>query len=73
MCMCQASLHPTCGMMVGFNASNYHGVKAVLSGQRCAVALWFTLDSRYKEVAHDTAWNLLNNIKLPVSQQHSEL
>ncbi|CAI9584543.1 unnamed protein product [Staurois parvus] len=37
--------------MVGFSsgAENPHGVKAVTKGQRCAVALWFTLDPRHNE------------------------
>uniref|UniRef100_A0A8C9WUM9 procollagen-proline 3-dioxygenase n=1 Tax=Sander lucioperca TaxID=283035 RepID=A0A8C9WUM9_SANLU len=41
-----ASVKPMCGRMVGFSSGgeNPHGVKAVTSGQRCAVALWFTLD-----------------------------
>ena len=48
--------------MVGFNATNYHGVKAVLSGQRCAVALWFTLDKNFKEVAHEDAKAILASL-----------
>ena len=37
--------------MVGFSAGeeNLHGVKAVISGRRCALALWFTEDPRYME------------------------
>ncbi|KAM8927282.1 prolyl 3-hydroxylase 1 [Pelodytes ibericus] len=46
-----AEVQPLCGRMVGFSsgAENPHGVKAVTKGQRCAVALWFTLDPRHNE------------------------
>ncbi|XP_038053135.1 prolyl 3-hydroxylase 2-like [Patiria miniata] len=47
----QSHLKPKCGRLVGFSAGeeNLHGVKAVLSGRRCALALWFTEDPRYQE------------------------
>ncbi|KAF7202332.1 prolyl 3-hydroxylase 2 isoform X2 [Nothobranchius furzeri] len=47
-----ASVKPKCGRLVGFSSGgeNPHGVKAVTSGQRCAVALWFTLDPLYREL-----------------------
>ncbi|XP_027883284.1 prolyl 3-hydroxylase 2 [Xiphophorus couchianus] len=47
-----ASIKPKCGRLVGFSSGgeNPHGVKAVTSGQRCAVALWFTLDPLYREL-----------------------
>ena len=51
--------------MVAFSAGNYHGVKPVLKGQRCAVALWFTLDATYKEAAHGIAANLLEELDRP--------
>jgi leucine proline-enriched proteoglycan (leprecan) len=37
--------------VVGFGAGeeNPHGVRAVTKGQRCAVALWFTLDPKHEE------------------------
>ncbi|XP_063292779.1 prolyl 3-hydroxylase 1 [Pelobates fuscus] len=46
-----AEVRPQCGRMVGFSsgAENPHGVRAVTRGQRCAVALWFTLDPRHNE------------------------
>ncbi|XP_041061670.1 prolyl 3-hydroxylase 1 isoform X1 [Carcharodon carcharias] len=46
-----ATVKPRCGRVVGFSsgAENPHGVQAVTKGQRCAVALWFTLDPRHKE------------------------
>lgn len=36
---------------MGFSSGteNPHGVKAVTRGQRCAIALWFTLDPRHSE------------------------
>lgn len=48
----QASIKPKCGRMVSFSSGgeNPHGVKAVTKGQRCAVALWFTLDPLYREL-----------------------
>ena len=48
----QASVKPMCGRMVGFSSGgeNPHGVKAITSGQRCAVALWFTLDPLFREL-----------------------
>lgn len=47
-----ASVKPKCGRMVGFSSGgeNPHGVKAVTSGQRCAVALWFTMDPLFREL-----------------------
>ncbi|KTF87269.1 hypothetical protein cypCar_00033070 [Cyprinus carpio] len=48
----KASVKPRCGRMVGFSSGgeNPHGVRAVTRGQRCAVALWFTLDPLYREL-----------------------
>uniref|UniRef100_A0A8C4ECP8 procollagen-proline 3-dioxygenase n=1 Tax=Dicentrarchus labrax TaxID=13489 RepID=A0A8C4ECP8_DICLA len=46
-----AEVRPQCGRVVGFGAGkeNPHGVRAVTKGQRCAVALWFTLDPTHEE------------------------
>ncbi|XP_060114726.1 prolyl 3-hydroxylase 1 [Heteronotia binoei] len=46
-----AEVQPQCGRAVGFSSGseNPHGVKAVTKGQRCAIALWFTLDPRHRE------------------------
>ncbi|NXO01979.1 P3H1 hydroxylase, partial [Rhinopomastus cyanomelas] len=46
-----AEVRPQCGRAVGFSSGseNPHGVKAVTRGQRCAIALWFTLDPRHSE------------------------
>ncbi|KFW10583.1 Prolyl 3-hydroxylase 1, partial [Fulmarus glacialis] len=46
-----AEVQPQCGRAVGFSSGseNPHGVKAVTKGQRCAIALWFTLDPRHGE------------------------
>uniref|UniRef100_A0A673XAE5 procollagen-proline 3-dioxygenase n=1 Tax=Salmo trutta TaxID=8032 RepID=A0A673XAE5_SALTR len=46
-----AAVRPQCGRVVGFGAGeeNPHGVRAVTKGQRCAVALWFTLDPKHEE------------------------
>ncbi|XP_020662223.3 prolyl 3-hydroxylase 2 isoform X1 [Pogona vitticeps] len=47
-----ASITPKCGRMISFSSGgeNPHGVKAVTRGQRCAVALWFTLNPLYREL-----------------------
>ncbi|XP_052799879.1 prolyl 3-hydroxylase 1-like isoform X2 [Mya arenaria] len=47
----QISVSPVCGRLVAFNAGEFHGVKAVTSGQRCAIAMWFTHDPNFQEVA----------------------
>ncbi|MGH0119749.1 UNVERIFIED_CONTAM: hypothetical protein FKN15_025628 [Acipenser sinensis] len=41
----QAEVSPRCGRLLGFTSGsdNPHGVRAVTRGQRCALALWFTL------------------------------
>jgi len=74
----QSEIKPTLGRLVGFNASHFHGVKAVLNGQRCAIALWFTLDPRYSEAGHDLARNIINELKHRAegpapAQSHEEL
>ncbi|XP_025087056.1 prolyl 3-hydroxylase 2-like isoform X1 [Pomacea canaliculata] len=48
----QVSVQPKCGRLVGFNAAEFHGVKAVRKGVRCALAMWFTLNPNFKELAH---------------------
>uniref|UniRef100_A0A8C7ZCG0 procollagen-proline 3-dioxygenase n=1 Tax=Oryzias sinensis TaxID=183150 RepID=A0A8C7ZCG0_9TELE len=46
-----AEVRPQCGRVVGFGAGkeNPHGVRAITKGQRCAVALWFTLNPSHEE------------------------
>ncbi|KAJ8277058.1 hypothetical protein GJAV_G00071000 [Gymnothorax javanicus] len=61
-----ASVKPKCGRMVGFSSGgeNPHGVRAVTQGQRCAVALWFTLDPLFRELERlqaDEVMESLNN------------
>jgi hypothetical protein len=31
--------------------TSIHGVKAVVKGQRCALAMWYTMDLSHKELA----------------------
>lgn len=54
-------MSPKCGRTVGFSAGkeNMHGVTAITSGKRCAVALWFTFDPNYRETTFDEAQILL--------------
>ncbi|XP_067929835.1 prolyl 3-hydroxylase 1-like isoform X2 [Watersipora subatra] len=59
----QASVKPKCGRLVAFNAGDFHGVKAVQSGRRCAVAVWFTLNPDFMELSRINALNLLKDKK----------
>ncbi|XP_019642913.1 PREDICTED: prolyl 3-hydroxylase 2-like isoform X2 [Branchiostoma belcheri] len=61
----QSSVKPKCGRLVGFSAGeeNLHGVKAVVKGRRCALAMWYTLDERYNEVEHYQARKILQTLK----------
>ncbi|GAB1602337.1 prolyl 3-hydroxylase 1-like isoform X2 [Argonauta hians] len=58
----QLSMKPKCGRLVGFNAADYHGVKAVLKGQRCCLAMWYTQDPDFRELAHSQAYKLLKQL-----------
>ncbi|XP_071116185.1 prolyl 3-hydroxylase 2-like isoform X2 [Haliotis cracherodii] len=55
----QVNVHPKCGRLVSFNAGEFHGVKAVVKGTRCALALWFTTNPQFKELAHLQARKIL--------------
>ncbi|XP_053383819.1 prolyl 3-hydroxylase 1-like [Mercenaria mercenaria] len=57
----QISVKPQCGRLVAFNAGDYHGVKAVVSGQRCAIAMWFTHDPNFVEVSRLHAQRILQS------------
>jgi len=61
----QSSISPKCGRLVAFSAGseNPHGVKPVLQGTRCAMALWFTLDEKHGEKERLLAETLLRKIK----------
>uniref|UniRef100_A0A8C3T0E7 procollagen-proline 3-dioxygenase n=1 Tax=Chelydra serpentina TaxID=8475 RepID=A0A8C3T0E7_CHESE len=69
-----AEVQPQCGRAVGFSSGseNPHGVKAVTRGQRCAIALWFTLDPRHSErervQADDLVKMLFNTEEVDLSQ-----
>uniref|UniRef100_A0A8C8SC25 procollagen-proline 3-dioxygenase n=2 Tax=Pelusios castaneus TaxID=367368 RepID=A0A8C8SC25_9SAUR len=69
-----AEVQPQCGRAVGFSSGseNPHGVKAVTKGQRCAIALWFTLDPRHSErervQADDLVKMLFNTEEVDLSQ-----
>nr|XP_061794141.1 prolyl 3-hydroxylase 1 [Nerophis lumbriciformis] len=56
-----AVVRPQCGRVVAFGAGkeNPHGVRAVTKGQRCAVALWFTLDPAHEEKERIQAQDML--------------
>lgn len=48
----KARVKPGCGRLVGFSSGpvNPHGVTAVTSGRRCALALWFTKEKLYRDM-----------------------
>ncbi|XP_061573096.1 prolyl 3-hydroxylase 3 [Cololabis saira] len=52
-----ARVKPTCGRLVGFSSGpiNPHGVTAVTSGRRCALALWFTKEKFYRDMEREEA------------------
>ncbi|KAF6026717.1 LEPRE1 [Bugula neritina] len=58
----QSSVKPKCGRLVAFNAGDYHGVKAVRSGRRCALAVWFTLDPHHSEQSRADARDMLDKL-----------
>uniref|UniRef100_A0A8D3BUU1 procollagen-proline 3-dioxygenase n=1 Tax=Scophthalmus maximus TaxID=52904 RepID=A0A8D3BUU1_SCOMX len=69
-----AEVRPQCGRVVGFGAGkeNPHGVRAVTKGQRCAVALWFTLDPAHEEKERIQAQDLLKMFSTPVNAEFSK-
>ncbi|KAM9362201.1 prolyl 3-hydroxylase 1 [Symphorus nematophorus] len=66
-----AEVRPQCGRVVGFGAGkeNPHGVRAVTKGQRCAVALWFTLDPAHEEKERIQAQDLVKMFSTPVNEE----
>ncbi|KAK6319168.1 hypothetical protein J4Q44_G00103790 [Coregonus suidteri] len=69
-----AEVRPQCGRMVGFGAGkeNPHGVRAVTKGQRCAVALWFTLDPKHEEKERIQAQEMLKMFSTPTDAEFTE-
>lgn len=61
----QSIVRPRCGRVVVFSAGgeNLHGVQAVRSGKRCAVALWFTQDEEYLEYERVVAETMLTRVR----------
>ncbi|KAK1157284.1 prolyl 3-hydroxylase 1 [Acipenser oxyrinchus oxyrinchus] len=70
-----AEVRPSVVEVVGFGAGkeNPHGVKAVTKGQRCAVAMWFTLDPRHNEKERIQADELLKMLSSPVDAEFQEV
>lgn len=70
-----ASIKPKCGRLVGFSSGgeNPHGVKAVTNGQRCAVALWFTLDPMYRELERLQADEVIRSLNQDSKGRSEEL
>ncbi|XP_047440217.1 prolyl 3-hydroxylase 1 [Mugil cephalus] len=69
-----ATVRPQCGRVVAFGAGkeNPHGVRAVTKGQRCAVALWFTLDPAHEEKERIQAEDMLKMFSTPVNSEFSQ-
>ncbi|KAG7467859.1 prolyl 3-hydroxylase 1 [Solea senegalensis] len=69
-----AEVHPQCGRVVGFGAGkeNPHGVRAVTKGQRCALALWFTLDPAHEDKERIQAQDMLNMFATPVNAEFNK-
>ncbi|XP_029436883.1 LOW QUALITY PROTEIN: prolyl 3-hydroxylase 3 [Rhinatrema bivittatum] len=61
-----AEVRPTCGRMAAFTsgAENPHGVRAVTSGRRCAIVLWFTHSPEYAEKERKEAEELLAEMEV---------
>ncbi|XP_026173246.1 prolyl 3-hydroxylase 3 [Mastacembelus armatus] len=55
-----ARVKPSCGRLVGFSSGpvNPHGVTAVTTGRRCALALWFTKEKFYRDMEREEAEDL---------------
>ncbi|XP_076340695.1 prolyl 3-hydroxylase 1-like isoform X2 [Tachypleus tridentatus] len=70
----QAKVQPTCGRMVGFSAGveNLHGVEAVTRGRRCALGMWYTLDSKHKEGDRDFAEQVLHKLVERTSERENQ-
>ncbi|KAF7994187.1 hypothetical protein HCN44_011456 [Aphidius gifuensis] len=62
----QSIIKPKCGRMIGFTADekNLHGVKGVVKGKRCALAIWFTLNEKYYETERKLAEIILERVML---------
>jgi len=70
----QSSLRPSPGRLVAFHngLDNLHGVKAVTSGRRCALAMWYTMDPAEHEKGqenHEAARNVLTNLKIKAGEE----
>lgn len=55
-------IKPKCGRIVGFNSAELHGVKAVKKGKRCALAMWYTMDLNFKELARIEAKKMIDKV-----------
>ncbi|XP_063400573.1 prolyl 3-hydroxylase 1-like isoform X3 [Mytilus trossulus] len=58
----QVYIKPKCGRIVGFNSAELHGVKAVKKGKRCALAMWYTMDLNFKELARIEAKKMIDKV-----------
>nr|XP_033780200.1 prolyl 3-hydroxylase 3 [Geotrypetes seraphini] len=65
-----AEVRPTCGRLAAFSSGgeNPHGIHAVTSGRRCAIALWFTHSSEHAEKERKEAEQLLTQMEVTSPQ-----
>ncbi|XP_030043641.1 prolyl 3-hydroxylase 3 [Microcaecilia unicolor] len=68
-----AEVRPTCGRLAAFSSGgeNPHGVRAVTSGRRCVIALWFTHSSEHAEKERKEAEQLLTQTEISSPQEGS--
>ncbi|XP_054023668.1 prolyl 3-hydroxylase 3 [Dryobates pubescens] len=69
-----AEVHPKCGRLVAFSSGkeNPHGVWAVRSGRRCAVALWYTHSREHAEQEQLKAEELIEQRDVKQDQTDGE-
>lgn len=67
----RVNLKPQCGRMVSFSAGkdSLHGVKPVLHGRRCAIALWFTLSESKKEARREIAKDIIDQLMMSLNEK----
>jgi predicted 2-oxoglutarate/Fe(II)-dependent dioxygenase YbiX len=59
----QKTMRPKCGRLVGFESGDYHGVLPITAGRRCALAIWYTFNPNFQELAHAEAETLLRSLE----------
>ncbi|KAJ8048896.1 Prolyl 3-hydroxylase 2 [Holothuria leucospilota] len=68
----QVEVEPTCGRLVAFAGEELHAVRPVLEGQRCALAMWYTLDPLYQELDMFQSLEKIESILKLVQRKEAE-